>query len=308
MITTKHIINSKQDIYSNYSQLDIYNAFINTTLEVGKLTNSPLRQDNNPSFIIIPGQVLIYFDFSTGDTGDCVSFVMRRLGVTYSQAINLISKQFKHSDNKIKYFKELEKSTIKVWYRDWEIQDKIFWDSFHITKKTLLHLKVYPILRYKINKYLFEADQLSYCYNVGSRLKIYQPENKLYKFSGNTNQNSIFGYSQMDFSKKELYIVSSLKEVAIMYELGYAAIAPNSESSLFKKEIMDFIKSKYNDIYVLFDWDEAGINFSKRFCNYYGNLHNIIIEAEEKDLSDYSRSFGLHNVNKLIKNGKNNLG
>lgn len=311
LITTKNVIGSKEDVYKHFSQLEVYNAFSEWPLEIKKLTNSPLRKDNNPSFILLDGEPTIYYDFTTGDSGDVVDFVMKKMNINYYQALRLIAERFKL--DKKQYIKEItrhksnSKSKIKVWYRKWDKRDIEFWTSFHISKKTLSILQVYPIIRCMINSNIFECDDITYCYHVGSRLKIYRPTVPKFKFSGNTNQNSIFGYATMRDDTDELIITSSLKEVAVLIELGYNAIAPNSESTLFKKEIMDYLKSRYSKIYVLFDWDSPGKALSERFCEYYGSLINIEIEADEKDLSDYSKKYGLVKTNKIIKNAKNRL-
>lgn len=304
MITTKYLKLNAEDIKKSINPLQIYSFYLNKEVRYEEVFCSPLREDRKPSFIVLGSGY--YYDFGTKETGDCITFVMRYLNISFSQAMKRIITDFSVLEKtKFETLKQVNtKTTIIPWYRDWNKGDKEFWNSFHISKNTLTKLNVNPISYYEINNFKFRVKKLAYCYVTGSRFKIYQPFDDNYRYFGNTNENSIFGYDIMDLTSDTLYIVSSLKEVAIMLELGYNAIAPNSESSMFKLNIMDYLKSIYDNIIVLFDWDAEGITLSNKFCEHYGGLQQKIINAAEKDLSDYSRTFGLAAVNTLI-NEKN---
>ena len=306
---------TKEQILEKVSELEVFNLFLDEPLDIKETISSPLREDPKPSFVLLKSyRKIIYFDFASGDTGDCFAFVMALYDCNYIDALNKINDAIGNPYNtaKFKFLNLNDVARDKV--KDIEVRpklfddhDKEFWSSFSITSKTLKERKITSISRYKISKYVFLAENYAYAYRVGTRIKVYQPYSKKFKFFGNTNQNSIQGYEYMDFKQRELFIVSSMKEVLVMAELGFTAIAPNSESSLFKREIMDYLHTKFVRIYVLFDWDAAGHKLTNRFITYYNNIEPILVplETEEKDLSDFTKKFDLEKTYKLIKKWKN---
>jgi DNA primase len=76
------------------------------------------------------------------------------------------------------------------------------------------------------------------------------------------------------------------------------AIAPASESSMISEEEINFYKSKYKKICVLFDNDEAGILAMQKYETEYG-LPGIVLKME-KDLSDSVKEHGVNNVRTVL--------
>lgn len=312
MYNTKQIITyvDKDDILSQFSQLAIFNHFSpsNVELNIKQLVNSPLREDKHPSFILLEGDngVVYYYDFADGDTGDCFDFAMKITGKTFKEVLYSLAKKTTLPITKIKNSKIINqsKSEFYPYYRAFSYTDKQYWQSYHISRNTLDFFKVSSLTCYRINGKAVYPKK-AYLYKVGSRIKIYQPEDTP-KFVGNTNKNSIQGYTQIDKMANELFIVSSLKEVMVMYELGFTAVAFNSESSLPKDYIIDYFKAIYDNIYILYDWDEGGYYLSDVASKKY-NIPNITEKfiQKEKDLSDFVKENGLNKLKKLINNARN---
>lgn len=309
MITTRNLRTSIQDIKNTIDPLEIYKFYSDKPISTASIISSPLRKDDDPSFKIWEDGH--FYDHATGQRGDVIDFVKLKLGVNFSQAIKQILKDFGNYEyQKIEILNSTsEKSIIKPFFRAWNKGDKEFWSKFHISKKTLELFEVFPVSFYEINGYRFKADKLAYCFKTGSRFKIYQPYSEKFKFIGNTNENSIFGFPLIK-KGKSLYICASLKDAAVLTELKYDAIAPNSESSRFKRDIMEILFELYDDIFVVFDWDKAGYNLSDEFMLYYREfpLKQIKISAPEKDIAEFSERFGLEATNKLLINEKNKMG
>jgi len=121
------------------------------------------------------------------------------------------------------------------------------------------------------------------------RVKIYFPGMDR-KFI--TNSREIEGFKQLSFKKDELVITKSLKDVMLLYEFGIESIAPPSEGFIFSDELIELLKSKYDKIYVLYDFDYAGVRGMQRLKKSYG-IDPILLQARRdfvkiaKDLTDH---------------------
>lgn len=308
MITTKNLILTIEDLKNKIPATHLYLKYVSANIKFNQIMSSPLRVDKHPSFIIFNNGN--FYDHANHDQGDVIDFFTRYWNMSFNEVINkIISDYYNEEELKTIDLPVINsKSSILPYYRKWHNHDKEFWTAFSISKSTLSKLNVHPVAFYKINNYFFTADKHAYCYNTGSRFKIYQPFSLKYKFIGNTNENSIFGYHLLSWTNDILFIVSSLKEVAIMLELGYEAIAPNSESSWFKKEIMDKLKTCYKTIIVLFDSDEEGFKLAQLFCDYYQDLFKLELKLPAKDLSDFVKDFSLNELKQIIINETNKMG
>ena len=326
MFSTK---SPKDLILERISEYDIFNHYIPCGFEVnGNNISSPLRTgDSNPSFrVFTTNSGLRYRDYGSNKAGDCFQFVSDLLNIPFHSALRQIDidfnlKLFVYNESTKTSEKEplitnnatlkpREKTKIKFLPRPLNDEDLKYWGEFNISLKTLRHFKVRGVSKFHIftpySSFIKNADPLSFVYNIGSRVKFYQPKtnNSKYKFFGTTNRNSIQGYDFLDPSKKTVLITASFKEIFVLYELGIQAIAPNSESTIIDKWIIEHLKQTYNLI-LFYDWDEAGITNVKNHSKYY-NLPYIIPDLNQigntKDFSDYSKAFGILKSEKLINN------
>ena len=138
--------------------------------------------------------------------------------------------------------------------------------------------------------------------------KLYTPYADYGKWLSNCPQNILQGHAQLlynknlvNFTKVPLIITKSLKDVAVLYKMGYFAIAPQSESvDLGKTEIPKLSKG-FNDIVIFYDNDDAGIKYSDLMSTKfnYKKMH-IPKEYGQKDISDYVKKYGIKAGNKLM--------
>jgi hypothetical protein len=318
MFTTK---NPRKIIFEKITELDVFKHYISESFEVGgQNVRSPLRDDDdNPSFgIYMSPRGLRFRDFTTGQNGDAIELVKQMFHIGYNQALLQIDKDFDLNvfhNNTMTLFSDDKPAltghtttavvkkpmTIKCKLRSYTEEDIDYWKQFNISYRTLRYFEIQPISMYKIGREgltTYTADPLAYRYKIGSRTKIYQPLSEIRhrKFCGNANKNSIQGYDKIDFSKDLLVLTSSFKEVLTLYELGYTAIAPNSESTLIDKWIIDDLKKFFN-IVIFYDWDEAGVKSAELHSKAYDIPYVKVIKDEytskTKDLSDFSRDYGI---------------
>ena len=80
------------------------------------------------------------------------------------------------------------------------------------------------------------------------------------KFRGQRNGKVLEGYNQLPPYGKILIVTSSLKDVIVLRNLGYYAIAPSSETSWrYLVEMAPELSMRFEHIFILFDPDRAGI-------------------------------------------------
>jgi hypothetical protein len=310
---------SLDSILEKVTEYDVYSYYIGDKFSIGKVISSPFREDKNPSFGIFKSNKtssLLYKDLSTGSTGNCVQFVQQLFKLSYRDSLIKILDDYKNNLLKI----STEGITIKEDYRSTNTiisvrkkpfckTDDLYWNQFGLFRDDLRHFNVYPIQEYWINEIVqpwsYNEANPGYSYQVYNKYKIYKPKalKKEGKWIGNCTNYDIQGLEQLDDKGHLLIITKSLKDVMVLYKLGYKSIAPNSENNGVPKCIIDNLKSRFTKILILYDNDEAGrkgaINLSTKT-----NFNTIFIPLDNfatKDISDYVKRYGIEQTSKLMK-------
>ena len=158
--------------------------------------------------------------------------------------------------------------------REWNQHDKDYWAQFGIQLSTVNKV-IKPVQSYKSDsraivfklKYTYDELDPCYVYSFKSSVKLYQPYSKLNKWRSNTSNSDIFGYAQLPHFGSYLFIASGAKDMMCLWEMGYNAIAPQSESIDIPEYIMDGLKDRFDNIYYIYDNDIAGIKMSTSLLN-----------------------------------------
>jgi hypothetical protein len=137
-----------------------------------------------------------------------------------------------------------------------------------------------------------------YTRSDGQIYKVYQPKVKEHKFL--KVKNYVQGTDQLKFDVPNLVICSSLKDAMCLTKFGYnlEVVAPDSENTAIRKEVIDIYKVKYKSICTLFDNDEAGIKAMKKYKDNFG-FPGIHLKLE-KDLSDSVKVYGREKVRTFL--------
>lgn len=107
----------------------------------------------------------------------------------------------------------------------------------------------------------------------------------------------IQGASQLKKSNK-IIITKSLKDVMVLSENSFSAIAPNSEGIVFSEERIKKITSNFNKIFLFYDNDLAGFQGSRKYNKLYPDITCIFLKRKySKDISDFFRK----NKNEAVK-------
>ena len=78
-----------------------------------------------------------------------------------------------------------------------------------------------------------------------------------------------------------------MKDVMCLYEMGISAISPSSESTFLPDKVLEQLQKRFKRIIILFDRDEAGVNYLRKMSLKTG-LEGLLIHKKfkAKDVSD----------------------
>jgi 5S rRNA maturation endonuclease (ribonuclease M5) len=188
--------------------------------------------------------------------------------------------------------------------RNWSTQDQYFWTQFNIGSKLLEAHIVRPLESYCMTK---DGNELCikglYLYGYfkedGTLYKIYQPKTLDKKFIKVTDY--IQGWDQLK-NRKHLVITSSLKDVMSIksLKLNIDVVAPDSENTMIKQDVMEELRDKYDKIIVMFDFDNAGIEAMQKYKEKFPFIETTVLPMS-KDISDSIKDYGAKEVrNRLV--------
>jgi hypothetical protein len=319
MFNTAKLLNKQKkdytlsDILTKVSQYDLFKKYIGD-FKIGKLYSSPFRKDSNPSFGIFcsskDGHLLFNDLGRKGYCGDIVKFIELLFGITnYQEAINKLVDDFNITTRPIVDIHETYtniKKDIGVIRQEFTNADIIYWSQYGIDISILKRFNVSSVKHYLVNGLIrdtYQDNNPIYCYSVFGKLKKYKPleKEKSRKWGGNLSNYDIQGYAQLDFRKKSLIITKSLKDVMVLYKLGYNAIAPPSENTKIPEEVVKLLKQNFKDITIFYDRDVTGITNTRQLINKYKfNFIFINKKYKTKDISDFVSKFGLEKAKEFL--------
>jgi len=317
---------SNTTFFSSINQIAAFSLYlkvpynnIKQCIMYGGAINSPLRNDNIPSFsFYISGDKIKARDFAGYFWGDIIDLVALIKGIEVNKnTINLIKEDILKSlenetvTNDITF---INKETKEIFYtvRKWNNLDKVYWDNFGLPLDYLIQEYVYPVKSaFYDNKLIYEYSNtdLCYAYYLGnykkqSIIKLYFPlrakrNYKKPKFI--TNGNLIQGLPTLNQSK--FLIVSKankdrliIKYQALKYNLDLTAIAlPSENHVLLKREYNALSKYNFKHIFSILDPDTIGIRTMKRMKELY-NIQPLHI----KQWSDYRNLTNYKDIGELI--------
>ena len=177
---------TKELILKKVPEENIMEFYLGVPIKKG-LFRSPLRSDKTPTCSFYRSNRtgrLLFKDFGSDMTGDFVSVVMYKFGVSYYQALQIIANDFgiitkKHLvKNKPKMeftnkrFEETGDAVIQVEVKDFSNKEIKWWNSFGITEDTLNKYKVFSCKNVFLNGdifYLNNPNKLVFGYYGGIR-------------------------------------------------------------------------------------------------------------------------------------------
>ena len=326
---------TKDHILDKISQYQLFSYYLGCDFKSGVVMNSPLRQDDKPSFSIFTDRkgTLRFKDFGNGDTGDSFTFIQTLFGCDFYSALIRINEDFKLDlmynkknvvvkpyDGFVTAIKELKfdaKKTIGVKTQSLNFIDRHYWSQYGINEAMLKLYNVFSckcvfigenvVGYYKNNDpiygYLFYKDSV-YTW------KIYRPLSLTgHKWMSNTNRTIFQGWDQLPERGEFIIITKSLKDVMVLRTLGFISAALQNEITSIKDTVARELYERFNKVYILNDFDLTGVKGANNLRKKYGFTPIFLQRFSTrkngfKDISDFRKDHtaeqSKNKINKLI--------
>ena len=307
------------NIFDYISEIDIFNKYFLKVDFKAKYIN-PLRPDDTTpgAYYHQKDGKIKFIDWGASPTHyTAIDVVMLMYNLSFIEAIQLIKQDFgldfknysftpeirqiKYVGNTIIEKEPVFKAIISPTLRDFNKRDMDYWNQYYISLKTLKKYCVSVVDRCYINEQLYHiytnADPM-YCYQEKDLYKIYRPYGgRSRKWRTNFSGGILEGYSQLPEKGELLIITKSRKDVMVLSEMHYNAVAVKSETSIPSTNAMQLLKSRFKNIICLFDNDSTGINALNKINSVY-NLKTTKIDSNYgvKDISDFIKKYGPKNT------------
>jgi DNA primase len=83
-------------------------------------------------------------------------------------------------------------------------------------------------------------------------------------------------------------------------KLNIDVVAPDSENTMIKQDVMEELRDKYDKIIVMFDFDNAGIEAMQKYKEKFPFIETTVLPMS-KDISDSIKDYGAKEVrNRLV--------
>ena len=317
---------TKELILSHYSEEQIMEFYLGISIKKG-LFRSPLRSDRNPTCSLYRNNsgTLIFKDFATGQNLNVFGVVQAKFNCDYYKALQIIANDFnlvqssipknkgKISSNPLK-IKDKTIAKIQVEIQDFSNSELKWWNKYGITENILKKFDVFSCKYVFLNGEIAAKSQQHcpiYGYYGGKiqehkekieLWKCYFPKRKEYRFMGNYPAKKLQGYNKLPKKGKICVITKALKDVMALYAYGIPACAPNSETVIPSKAIVDDLTSRFEYVFALWDSDMTGVTFLNKMKHQYPQLHCLIIprKYKAKDFSDLRALYGEQETKKFI--------
>ena len=308
---TKYTTLSKSLVLSKIEPLKVFKYYY-PELSLRNLILSPFREEKTPSFGIYLNSKLDEVRFKDfggiGIEGDCISFVSILFKLSYDEAlekvnadINEISKVDVSATETSSSISDYVHKTKELSFieREFNKYDLNYWSKFGIDLDILKKFDVraaYKIVNGNGIRWRNEWRNPIYVYVFGERIKAYRPleENRKAKWLSNARSTDIQGYRQLPDVGNLLILTKSMKDVMVLYRLGYNAISLQAESNYVPESIHKDIINRFSKIVILYDNDNTGKLRTNILTEKYGYGY-IFIDEESgtKDIAEYVEKYGL---------------
>ena len=317
---------SKKYILDKVSQLNIFSKYFNIPIQTiqhcidaGQLILSPIRNDEHPTvgFRYDNKGKLKMRDFAGYFWGDCFDAVAYIISQIEKTPINISNKDcfmkvLRHITFTFKdifYGEEIDESltqqikdaidfskntkpVIELVVRNWNENDKFYWNEIGVNLQHLNINFVYPIEQYYINrninpepKYYYKQTDPCYAYFLGrdrngiNNIKLYFPyrDKKAIKFI--TNANHLEGIYNLDRNDYDYIIITKSSKDRLSIGCTIASIFPYGEFPNMKIGVINIPHETYKLRYIEYDWLKSKLKENGLLVSLMDNDRTGIKEA-----------------------------
>lgn len=313
MFTTKNLVHDIKDvpvpwIFEHFCKLKM--KLSGEDIKIKSMFNPKERTASMCIYLDPKKNVYRFKDFSTGKGGSAIDLVKELTDLPYHKTCSLVVEKYNdfvlHNNGgyDVQEFKQASKYKVSQYsFRSWNTSDQYYWTQFNIGSRLLDEYCVRPLEYYTLAKDIDgESQELTirgnYLYGYfkkdGTLYKIYQPKTLDKKFIKVSDY--IQGSEQVK-GQKYLVITSSLKDIMALKSLKIPIdiIAPDSENSIIRKEVIQQYIKEYQKVIVLFDYDDPGIKAMDKYKELYPELITCVLPMS-KDPADSIKDYGAKEV------------
>ena len=312
---------TKDFILSKVNQETIMQYYTGLNVNSKKLMLSPFRVDNHftVSFYKSKSDILYLHDFATNEHINCFQAVMKKYGVNFYEALDIIAKDFEliegcnNTEEKplnVESLKETKSSIIQVQIKNYSNEELEWWKQFGISIKTLKKFHVFSIEHVFLNGelkftssnkcpiygYYFGKDK-----NYKEKWKIYFPLKTECRFINSLSKKVLQGYHQLSKTGDLLVITKSMKDLMAMYEFGIPAVSPNSETLFVDDKKLEEFKKRFKHILIIYDNDRPGLHNMWLIRKQHPELNYFYLPFYlSKDFTDSIKLVGVDNMKDYV--------
>lgn len=307
-----------KEIYNKYSDEYLYSIYLGYYPATSKMYNSPFKKERNPSFnFYIKDGRLKFKDYSSTYTGTVIDLIMLMYSLTYKEAIFKLYNDLNgtHIKPYNKEFVNTENSpkVIQVITKDFTQEDIDYWEQYYFDIAILNKYNIKSCDQVWLttpNKdilwYSYMKTNPCYRYLFNKKYKCYKPLESNNSKKWVSNCNNYENIQGLDYLTKSdiIIITKSYKDVICMNEfIDIPSIAFHGEGHFIDEKIIKWLKKEYKHIYFFYDNDTPGLSQAQKLSELYDIPYfHIPSSFEEKDISDYIKSYGIIEGKKLINN------
>lgn len=319
----------KDSVLSDVSDIELLIKYFPQVTEVPMVISSPLRRDVHPSFRVYSpdGTRIRWYDYVTGESGGIIDLLQRTLSVTFNELLIIIKKDTTHagrlainqnSTKKVRINSTDTSCQVRSQMRKWEEYDFQYWESYGVPRRWLLYSDIYPISHIFIignTGYVKTVKADKYAYTFIERKdgvcseKVYQPFNKNGMKWRSGHDSSVWDlWTKLPPRGEKCIITSSRKDALCVWaNSGIPSVSLQGEAVGVKPQVMNELKSRFKEVYVLYDNDFKGEqNYGRIDGRKLAEQFDIIqIEIPDmymcKDISDLYKKYGKSTVVKVLK-------
>lgn len=293
----------KYTILSLYDHEYLFSLIKEFSDKESKKYINPLREDNTPGCYFQQfGGTLYFIDWAyTPNHLDAYEFISRYIGSNeYKDILEfIINNKREYEPSKILKTVSVDTRNYDFVFRNWQVQDKDYWQAYYISSDNLNDDGVKPVEELVVNNKRVRISQGYYIADTQepSWFTIYQPNNPDFKFYKNTSVEAIGNFKSLYSTSDTLIISKSYKDSRVLRNLfpDLAVIYFNSETSFPKNlSFLDYYKNRF----IIYDNDEPGIKGAKELNKVVKG--KIIVPPKVKNFTDIADLIK-YDRDKLIK-------
>jgi len=257
---------------------------------------SPFRKENKASFSVYYNKTrkAVYKDKATGEYGDGIDLLKQLYHISYKETLELttnnIVRDCKQPMVLIGAKKPISRNNIiYAAYKQLQKRHRLYWADYLLTTADITaENNIEAVAYFTINGYTINCtNSITFAYTWWRKgikyTKIYQPLNIEYRFISDLSGVSNLIYHNIHNLQNIGYVIitKSVKDVMVIKKCGYSnVIGMQSEGQYLPNKVIEYLYTKYNNIYLLLDNDfeketNAGQNYASKIIEQYPIITNI---------------------------------